>query len=474
MNAMTKLIESSSSLPSTQLPDAAIDSAEEPGTPDEGDAFEDTFGERMSMSSASKTVNQTSLALVLVNVFLSGVSLTLVIPVLPKLLILALGGNASSAAYYQGSIQFFGGIIEIFAAPFWGRLSDSIGRKPVLLIALLGLCAEMLLIYFFWHNVVIFIAARMLASAAGVYFSTLSTIYADLSAGTGREAQTYGISGAVFGMSFICGPIAGGLLEKKGTGLAVLASAFCLMLSFVFAVLFVPETSSGVIADPFLRASSVLERVQSIRIAEMDANPFPRVLKLLRDPVLSRLAQAMMLDGLAFGGLQSVFFFFTSIRFGWDSSEAGMFFALVGVCMLVGQGLLTPLFSQRFPDRAVILFGYFVETVHWLIYALAMTPGMLYFGLCVGALGYPAGPTIKGVVARQVQPEEQGTVQGSLAALQIMVRPVSPLLANSVFAFFTSAAAPVFFPGAPFVVCAVLSSLSLIIASRALSNPDLK
>jgi len=174
--------------------------------------------------------------------------------------------------------------------------------------------------------------------------------------------------------------------------------------------------------------------------------------------------------GVAAGGLGSILFFYTKVRFGWGPPEAGRFISAIGLSMIVSQGVLARPLVALLGERPLILMGFGLEAAHLLLYGLARDGSAMYVSLAVATVGSASGPALKGLVARQVGPEEQGALQGGLAALATVVRPVAPLVATGLFGYYNERGRP----GVPMYVMGGLTLVAMGVAAKALSHPHLK
>ncbi|KAK1868035.1 hypothetical protein I4F81_010532 [Pyropia yezoensis] len=186
--------------------------------------------------------------------------------------------------------------------------------------------------------------------------------------------------------------------------------------------------------------------------------------------LLRWLGATVAASGVATGGLGSMLFFYTHTRFGWGPPETGRFLSAVGVSMILSQGVLARPAVAVLGERPLILAGYALKATHLVLYGAAPSGGAMYGALGVATLGYAAGPAWKGLLARQVGPDEQGALQGGLAALSTIVQPVAPLVATGLFGFF----APRGLPGVPLYVMAALTVGAGAIAAKALAHPQLR
>jgi MFS transporter, DHA1 family, tetracycline resistance protein len=155
---------------------------------------------------------------------------------------------------------------------------------------------------------------------------------------------------------------------------------------------------------------------------------------------------------------------------GWRAAETGYFLSAVGLSLLIAQGFLVRVAVACLGESRTIVLGYCFAVTHYVVYAYARSPWIAYFGLAVGCLSFIAEPAMKSLLCRQVAPSEQGSLQGALAGLTTLLRPLSPLFATTIFAFSTAAGAP----GLVFIAISILSATSLGIVFAGLRKPGLK
>ena len=163
----------------------------------------------------------------------------------------------------------------------------------------------------------------------------------------------------------------------------------------------------------------------------------------------------------------NVWVLYTGYRYEWDASTNGMALGLVGIMAIIVQGGLVRPVIRRFGERQTVIIGTIIATLSFLGYGLASEGWMIPYIIIGGAFGGVAGPAIQTLVTSNVDETEQGKIQGALTSLTSLTNIVAPLLFNTfLFSYFISAAAPVHLPGAPFLVGAVLLTLSIFIAAR--------
>lgn len=402
---------------------------------------------------------------------LQALAVAMVVPVRPKLLLDALGGSASRAAALTGGLSTLDAVVEAVSNPALGHVSDLHGRRGVLLLAQAGLVADCALTAAYAGAWQAHVAATLAGAATGVFFMTLATVTADLAVGTGEEAAAYGVLGAAYGVAFAVGPALGGAMAATASPTAPFHGAIAAVALNAVAVRWVlPETAP--VGRGWLPGGGggCSGGGGGGGGAAVTINPLPRLRVLFRSSVLRWLGATVAASGVATGGLGSMLFFYTHTRFGWGPPETGRFLSAVGVSMILSQGVLARPAVAVLGERPLILAGYALKATHLVLYGAAPSGGAMYGALGVATLGYAAGPAWKGLLARQVGPDEQGALQGGLAALSTIVQPVAPLVATGLFGFF----APRGLPGVPLYVMAALTVGAGAIAAKALAHPQLR
>ena len=198
-----------------------------------------------------------------------------------------------------------------------------------------------------------------------------------------------------------------------------------------------------------------------------NANPFSSIGQLRAYPLVAGLAAAFVLVSLAQRGLETTWVLYTGYRFGWGETANGLTLALVGVTAVLVQGFLIRPAIARFGERRTIIIGLSVSVLTFLFYGLAAQGWMMVVTIVIGSLSGVAGPAIQGLVAGSVSPQEQGKVQGALTSLISLTSIFAPLLFTAgLFGYFTSAAAFVTLPGAPFFLGSLLFAAALLVIAR--------
>jgi DHA1 family tetracycline resistance protein-like MFS transporter len=311
-------------------------------------------------------------------------------------------------------------LMQLFTAPLWGRLSDRIGRRPVLMASM----AASALAYL-WLGAAdalwMLFAARALAGACAGNIAAAQAYIADTTTPENR-AKGMGLIGAAFGLGFIFGPALGGFLAGNNPATANLAApawlAAGLSLVALGGVFFVLRESLA----PELRG-------QAPRRSRLGA-----VTGALRRPVLSRLLLIFFLVILAFAGMESTFALWAMRQFEWGPEQVGYVFAFVGVLSAVLQGGLIGRLTQRFGEERLLLCGLALIGVGLL--ALPFSRDLPILGVGVSGLALGMGltqPSLNSLISRRAGSEEQGEVLGVSQSVGSLSRVIGPVVAGLLF-----------------------------------------
>jgi DHA1 family tetracycline resistance protein-like MFS transporter len=407
----------------------------------------------LQLAVMKKSKKQAAVGFIFITVLLDVIGWGIIIPVVPNLIKELINGDISEAAKYGGWLTFSYAITQFIFAPVVGNLSDKYGRRPVLLISLFGFSLDFLLLAYAPTIVWLFIG-RILSGITGASFTTASAYIADVSTHENR-AKNFGLMGAAFGLGFIIGPVVGGLLGQFGTRIPFIAAAILCMLNFLYGYFILPESLDKEKRRPF-----ELKR----------ANPIGAFLHLKKYPNLIGLIVAIFILYVGSHAVQSNWNYFTMYQFNWDEKMVGISLGIIGLLVGIVQGGLIRWINPKIGNVKSIYFGLGLYTIGMFLFAFATESWMMFVFLIPYCLGGIAGPALQAVVSEQVDPSEQGEIQGTLTSLMSASAIVGPPMMASVFYFFTHNEAPFIFPGAPFVLGGILMLLSTILAFRTLKK----
>ena len=332
------------------------------------------------------------------------------------------------------AMQFVGG-------PFLGGLSDRAGRRPVLVLCLLGASLAYLLLGLA-ETLLLLFAAVVLAGAASGTLATAQAYIAD-STPPERRARGLGLIGAAFGLGLMAGPALGGLLSLYTLSAPALAASALALCNAIFGFLILPES-----LPPNLRTPTPLRRL----------NPITQLRGVLEMDAIRGLLLVVFLLNLSFAGLLTNFPLFSNARFGWDATANAFFFAFVGVCAVLTQGVLIGRLQPRLGEERLVLGSLSLMALSLGLLALVPLGPLLY--PVVGALTVGTGlaiPALTSLISRRVSGREQGKVMGGLQAILSLTLIVGPVVAGIAFDHLGVAA--------PYWIGALLAALALLAAS---------
>lgn len=403
---------------------------------------------------------------IFITVLLDVLGFGLLIPVSPRLVERFMGlpevGAEGQAAWAVGALAATYACMQFIFAPILGSLSDRVGRRPVILISLLGsgidYLAAALATLFFPHLWILFLT-RIINGISGANISACSAYIADITSPE-KRAGAYGMLGAAFGLGFMFGPLTGGLVGDPNLKIPIIGhgaihypyilAGVLTLINWLFGYFVLPE-------------SLPKERRRAFDWGK--ANPLGALVWLTRHRVVIRLAVSLLLINVAQFGLHVTWVLSMSARFRWTTSQVAVSLFIVGVCAALVQGVLARKIIPMLGERACVLGGIGIGVLAFLGYAFATEGWMIYVLVAFASLGGVAGPALQSITTKAVPPTEQGLLQGSLSGLSSIATIIGALLASQIFQLFTASTRPAWaplFPGAPFLSGALLTLLSVV------------
>ena len=393
---------------------------------------------------AIRPARPASVGLVLATVALDALGFGVVVPIVPSLVMQLEHVTAARTSLWMGELLAAFSVMQFLCAPLLGALSDRFGRRPVLLMALAGMCLNYLLLAWAPSLAWLFVG-RVIAGATAASYSTATAYIADVTPPEQR-AQRFGLVGAMFGLGFVAGPALGGLLGSYDLRAPFLVSAALAGINMLYAALVLPESLAPALRRP---------------ISWARANPVGSIRVLAADASYRRLAFAWCCTWFALGALQSAFVLANDLRLGWGEQQNGLALTVVGVGSALVQGLLVRRLVPWLGERRAALIGYALSALAYLAFAFAWTAPILLLGIVLQAFGAISGPAVQSLLSARAATDEQGQLQGALASVQGLTAIVAPLAAGWVFSVFANPSAPVYLPGAPFLMAAAAYVLAV-------------
>jgi MFS transporter, DHA1 family, tetracycline resistance protein len=390
-----------------------------------------------------------ALGFIFFTVLIDVIGLGIIAPVIPDLIRQLTGKGLSRAAELNGLLTLAYALMQFVCAPLMGNLSDRYGRRPVLLLSLLGFGFDYLFQGFAPTLGWLFVG-RVIAGMTGASFTTATAYIADVSEPE-KRAQNFGLVGAAFGLGFIIGPALGGQLSTFGTRVPFFAAAALSLLNCAYGYFILPE-------------SLPLNRRRKFEWKR--ANPVGALMRFKKYPNLSGLIFSIILIYLSTHAILSTWLYYNMKKFNWDAQWGGYSLGFIGLMIALVQGLLIRIIIPKIGQEKSVYIGLMLYSIGFVLFAFA-TQGWEMFAFMVPyALGGIAGPALQGLISNEIPANEQGELQGGLTSLMSACAIFGPVLMTGLFSYFTGKDAPFIFPGAPFLVGAFLTMLSAIVAYR--------
>ena len=397
---------------------------------------------------APSAVSGGRLNFVLVCIFIDMLGIGLVVPVLP-ILVGEFVTERDAQALWYGIMGATFGLMQFIFMPMLGAVSDQVGRRPVLLISMAGMCINFLSTALAPNLACMFIG-RVIGGMSSASMSVASAYASDISTPDNR-AKSFGKIGAAFGLGFIAGPMLGGLLGSIDLHLPFYVAAALSAANFVYGYFCVPES-----LPPAQRAPFKLRRI----------NPLAGLLKLAARTDIRGLLVAFALFTCAQMMLQSTWVLYTHFRFDWTPRENGIALFCVGMAAAVVQAGLLGMLIKRFGETRLTLIGLASGCITYLLYGLATQGWMMYVFILCNLLAFAAGPALQGIISKSTPANEQGELMGSLQSISSAGVIVMPLLGSAILGEVSHLPASDWRVGSTFFVCAAMQAIAIVVAYR--------
>ncbi len=398
-----------------------------------------------------------ALMFILMTVTLDAIGIGLIFPVMPDLMMSVTHEGIGKAALWGGIITASFAVMQFLFGPIVGNLSDRFGRRPILLISLAVMAGDYVVMAL-TGSVAVLLVARSIAGIASATHSTANAYIADISTPDER-AKRFGLMGAGFGIGFIAGPMLGGLVATIDPRAPFWVAAGLAAANFAFGYFVVPESLAPEKRRPFAWAR---------------ANPLSSFAAIRRLPGLKILLTVTFIYALTFNVWPAVWSYFGKEAYGWNAAWIGISLASFGLFMALVQGLLVGPVIRKLGERRTVLAGFTVETVTYSFLAFNTSGFLALVTTPVSAMGGITGPALQALGSRATPEDQQGELQGILTSINALAMILAPLVMTWVFGYFSGPDAPVYFPGAPFLLSAagmVAAVLIFVAGSREKSAP---
>lgn len=383
--------------------------------------------------------NRLALIFILATVAIDSIGIGIIFPVMPDLMRDVTGASLADAALWGGVLATAFAAMQFLCGPVVGNLSDRFGRRPVMLAALATMALDYLVMALA-QSVWLLLAARVVAGATAATYATAGAYVADVS-GPAERARNFGLIGAAFGLGFVLGPLIGGATSVIDVRAPFYAAAAIAAANFLFGLVILPES---------------LPEGRRRRITFARANPFASFRAIGHLPGLRRYLAVMFLYTVCFTAYPAVWSYFGAAQFGWDGWWNGLSLAVFGVFMALVQGLGVGPATRLWGEERTAVYGCLMHVLTFGFYGLVTSGFWALAFTPIAALGDIAGPAMQGRMTNLTPEDQQGELQGVIASVSAVAATVSPLVMTWIFAHFTQAGTAMHWPGAPFMLSAVI------------------
>lgn len=391
---------------------------------------------------------------ILATILLDAVGIGIVFPIMPDLMERVGAANTADGAFWGGILMASYAAMQFLFAPIIGGISDSLGRRPVLLLALVTLAVDyviMALATTFWW----LLLGRVLAGIAGATYITATAYLADISKPEDR-ATNFGLIGATFGIGFVMGPAIGGLIASVHITAPFWLAAGLAAANVAFGLFLLPESLSA---------------EKRRRFSRRDLNPFGSILDAFRLPGLG--LPLLLIFAFEFANMvyPTLWAFWTREVFGWGTALIGLTLASYGIGVAFTQGVVMRFLIPKWGEYKTLIFSVICAIAALIAFGVTASVYVLFIGIAVAALADMAPPTMTAMMANMVSEDRQGLLQGVIASLGSIAAVIAPMAVTGIFQVFADSDASFYLPGAPFLISGVIILALLPLFLRLKTQP---
>ncbi|MEQ1722592.1 MAG: MFS transporter [Pseudobdellovibrio sp.] len=379
--------------------------------------------------------------IIFITVFIYLLGFGIVIPIIP-----ILSTELGATSLQTGLLLSVYSLMQFIFSPFWGKLSDKYGRRPILLICLMGEVFSYLL-FAQARNLEVLFLARMFSGFFGASISTASAYISDI---TPPQERSKGMAliGAAFGLGFLFGPAIGGGLTVWAEHLSTdvffktsfssyWVSALCL-ITFGFAWKYLKETRD-------------LAKVSTEKLSR-----FEQIVKFFKIPTVGPLIFVFFLSSLAMSTMEATLVLFMKAKFNWGIKEVSFGFAYIGVMIIITQGFLVRKLIPKFGEKQVLRTGLVLMSMGLSGIAIAESLPVLAITQTLLALGMGfTNPSILGSISLLTDSNEQGAALGTTQGMASLGRIIGPAVGGALFGSLTMES--------PFILSGLMTMIALFV-----------
>jgi MFS transporter, DHA1 family, tetracycline resistance protein len=394
---------------------------------------------------------RTRLAILFLTVFVDLVGFGIILPLLPLY-----ADRFGASGTMIGVLVLSYSAAQLFMAPVWGKLSDRFGRRPILIIGLIG-SAISYLVFAFAGSILALLLSRVMAGVGGANVPVAQAYIADITPPE-RRAGGMGLIGAAFGLGFIFGPAIGGILAPISPAAPGLAAAALCAVNALLAIFLLPESLSREEREARRAAAGAGEpRTGQAPLPASGMGPLPvpaaSLRAAVRSPDFATILILTFLFTAAFSTMHPVFPLFAAQRFGMEERAVGWLFAFLGTVSALMQGVVVRLVAPRIGEDRLVRLAALPFVAGLLLVAVSQTVPVLLLALGLLAIGFGGTlPSLVSLLSRAAPDELQGSSLGIGQSVGALARIAGPLAGGIAWDLF---GAP-----APFLLGALLAAMA--------------
>ncbi|MFC1627894.1 MFS transporter [Gemmatimonadota bacterium] len=367
-------------------------------------------------TTGDQKVKRSPLFVILLTVFINLVGFGIIIPLIPFY-----AQDFGASKFEVGLLFASYSLMQFLFAPLWGRISDRIGRRPILLISLFGTSLSFV-VFGLANSLLVLFIGRIMAGFFGAVISTAHAFIADVTEPQDR-AHGMGLVGAAFGLGFIFGPFIGGVMaDLWGYAAPAYFAAALALVNMILAWFVLPESypaSARKKRDP--ADSGLGTSLRKLREA------------LVR-PYVGGILLIYFIVSFAMANMETTYALLTEELWGWGAKENGLIFGYIGLMIVFTQGFAIRPLARRFGEERLVIAGSIL-----LIPSLGLmpfSPGLAVLMILSGVMAIGSGintPSLNSLISRSVSPEEQGGIMGITQSLGGLARVIGPIWGGFTF-----------------------------------------
>lgn len=376
---------------------------------------------------------------ILTTLMIDAIGVGIVFPIMPDLMDRVGASSTADGAFWGGVMMAAYAAAMFLFGPIVGSLSDAYGRRPILIAALATLAIDYIIMAMtqtYW----VLLVGRVIAGMAGATYITATAYISDIAKPEERGAA-FGMIGAAFGVGFIFGPALGGIASGWHITAPFWIAAVFSALNVVFGFFILPES---------------LKKENRRAFGRRDLNPFATIVRAFVIPGLAIPLTCIFVFEFANMVYPSLWAFWGREVFGWDGFTIGLTLSTYGILIMLVQAGILPRLTKRFGDYKTLIFSSIAAVIGLLGFGFTTVAWAVVVVLPIAALSDMAPPLLTAFAANRVGDDKQGLVQGVIASLASVAAVAAPLVLTGIFEWFVNDEG-VYFPGAPFIIAALLT-----------------